>query len=112
MYGNKLRGQHSVTATVTVFVMNDRFREVLPQYSNALTTVLPVPTDTLEITNVALQVLDSRFLDGISYKKGRCDSWSHTDAGAVQQALFDNIDNRMERNTLMHVIDHVNQHLA
>ena len=107
---NKLRGQHSVTDTVTVFVTSNRFREDLPQYSNVQTTMLPVSTsDTLEITNAALRVLDNMFVEGISYNKAGVILGHITDAGAVQQYLFDSIDNRMERNTLMSTIDSINQ---
>ncbi|EJW91864.1 DNA polymerase V subunit UmuC, partial [gut metagenome] len=55
---NKLRGQHSLTSSVTVFVSSNRFREDLPQYANGQTRILPMPTsDTIEITHAALAVL-------------------------------------------------------
>src|SRR5574344_708570 len=67
---NKLRGQHSVASTVTVYIMSNRFREDLPQYSNGQTAILPISTsDTIEITQAALSVLESIYREGIFYKK-------------------------------------------
>ncbi len=50
---NKLRGQHSLTSAVTVFVSSNRFREDLPQYSNGQTRILPMPTS--DFTKPGLQ---------------------------------------------------------
>ena len=63
---NKLRGQHSVASTITVYIMSNRFREDLPQYSNGQTAILPISTsDTIEITQAALSVLESIYREGI-----------------------------------------------
>lgn len=67
---NKLRGQHSLASSVTVFVSSNRFREDLTQYANGETRILPMPTsDTIEITHAALAVLKGIYREGIGYKK-------------------------------------------
>src|SRR5574344_554789 len=107
---NKLRGQHSVASAVTVFICSNRFREDLPQYSNALTAELPIPTsDTQELTRTALELLDRLYIAGISYKKSGVVLGHITDAHAIQQNLFDSIKNRPERFQLMSTIDKLNQ---
>lgn len=106
---NKLRGQHSLTSAVTVFVSSNRFREDLPQYSNGQTRILPMPTsDTIEITQAALSVLKEIYREGISYKKTGVVLGNITDASYIQQNLFDEVKNRPERMQLMKSIDALN----
>ena len=106
---NKLRGQHSLAGSVTVFIMNNRFREDLSQYSNAMTLPLPMPTsDTIEITKAALSIVKKIFRRGISYKKAGVILGNITDASAIQQNLFDEIKNRPQRIQLMKNIDKLN----
>jgi umuC protein len=106
---NKLRGQHSLTSAVTVFVSSNRFREDLPQYSNGQTRILPMPTsDTIEITQAALAVLKEIYREGISYKKTGVILGDITDASYIQQNLFDEVKNRPERMQLMKRIDELN----
>lgn len=106
---NKLRGQHSVASTVTVFVSSNRFREELPQYSNAQTKILNIPTsDTIELTNAALAILKEIYREGISYKKTGVILGDITDASQIQQNLFDEVKNRPERMRLMKSIDELN----
>ena len=106
---NKLRGQHSLTSAVTVFISSNRFREDLPQYSNGQTKILPMPTsDTIEITQAALAVLKEIYREGISYKKTGVILGDITDASYIQQNLFDEVKNRPERMQLMKRIDELN----
>lgn len=106
---NKLRGQHSLTSAVTVFVSSNRFREDLTQYSNGQTRILPMPTsDTIEITQAALSVLKEIYREGISYKKTGVILGDITDASYIQQNLFDEVKNRPERMQLMKSIDALN----
>ena len=106
---NKLRGQHSLTSAVTVFVSSNRFREDLPQYSNGQTRVLLLPTsDSIEITQAALAVLKEIYREGISYKKTGVILGDITDASYIQQNLFDEVKNRTERMQLMKRIDALN----
>jgi Nucleotidyltransferase/DNA polymerase involved in DNA repair len=106
---NKLRGQHSVASVVTVFIMTSRFCEDLRPYSNSLTVTLPVPTsDTIEITKAALQIVEDIYVKGICYKKAGVVLSDITNNTAIQQNLFDDIQNRPQRFKLMNTIDKLN----
>ena len=106
---NKLRGQHSVASTVTVYIMSNRFREDRPQYDNGQTAILPISTsDTIEITKAALSILDEIYREGISYKKTGVILGNISDASVIQQNLFDDIKNRPARFQLMKNIDNLN----
>ncbi len=106
---NKLRGQHSVASTVTVYIMSNRFREDLPQYGNGQTAILPIATsDTIEITKAALSVLDEIYREGINYKKAGVILGNISDASVIQQNLFDEVKNRPQRFQLMKSIDEIN----
>ncbi|MCF0195363.1 MAG: Y-family DNA polymerase, partial [Bacteroidaceae bacterium] len=106
---NKLRGQHSVATSVTVFIMSNRFREDLPQYGNGTTITLETPTsDTIEITMAATKALRAIYREGIHYKKGGVILSDISDASSIQQSLFDKIKNRPARHRLMKKIDELN----
>lgn len=106
---NKLRGQHSLTSAVTVFVSSNRFCEDLPLYANEQTRMLSIPTsDTIEITQAALAVLKEIYREGICYKKAGVILGHITDASCMQQHLFDEVKNRPERMQLMKSIDALN----
>jgi DNA polymerase V len=107
---NKLRGQHSVAGSVTVFIASNYFREDLEQYSNGATFNFATPTsDTLEITNAAMMLLESMYRNDIRYKRsGVILSDIHNDL-PIQQNLFDEVKNRMDRRKLMAAIDNLNQ---
>ena len=106
---NKLRGQASGAKVVTVFIASNRFREDLPQYGNSATVSLLVPTsDTIEITQAAIQALKSIWREGIQYKRSGVivsDIQSNTN---IVADLFDPIPNRSERARLMQEIDKIN----
>ena len=106
---NKLRGQHSVAHSVSVFLLSNRFRDDLPQYSNSDMQSVVVPTsDTLEISAVALQILERIYLPGIMYKKAGVIVSDVVPASPVQQDFFDPIENRRERRDLMRAMDSIN----
>ncbi len=106
---NKLRGQHSAAKTVTVFISSNRFREDLQQYKNIATTTFITPTsDTIEITNAALNILEKIFVPGIKYKKSGVIVGDIVATSVVQQDLFDDIQNRKVRLSLMDAIDNIN----
>lgn len=106
---NKLRGQHTGARAVTVFVYSNRFREDLPQYGNTATHTFITPTsDTLEITQAALQLATQIYKPGIQYKKAGVIMGDIVDMTMLQMDMFDPIPNRMERAHLMKVIDELN----
>ena len=103
-----LRSQNSSTGEVTVFVMSNRFREDLPQYMNCDSERLDLPSsDTLELTQYALKVVDRIYRPGIHYKKSGV-ILSRIADGLSQPVLFDNVPNRKERIDLSQCIDNMN----
>ena len=106
---NKLRGQGALAGSVTVFLMSNRFREDLPQYGNASTYTFTVPTsDTLEIIQAALKILEDIYRPGILYKKSGVTVGDITAENSLQMDLFDPVYNRKERSDLMNAIDRIN----
>lgn len=107
---NKLRGQRSLCRSVTVFITSNRFRDDLPQYCNALTLTLPIPTaDTLEITGAAITLLETLYRKDIHYKKSGVILGDISPDRVIDQDLFDHIKNRPARLQLMRSIDQMNQ---
>lgn len=107
---NKLRGQRAAAKSVTVFLSSNRFREDLQQYGNAASCTFVTPTsDTMEICDAALKILESIYRPGIWYKKTGVVVSDIVDVDHIQHDLFDPIGNRKERADLMKVIDAMNQ---
>lgn len=110
---NKLRGQGAVCRSVSTFICSNRFREDLPQYSNIATTSLLTPTsDTNEITQAALSVLQKIYIPGIHYKKSGVILSDISDGRHIQQDLFDPIRNRPQRAEFMRTIDRLNHRMG
>ena len=106
---NKLRGQSARARTVTVFIASNRFREDLPQYSNAATLPLPLPTnDTMELADAALKALAEIFREGVLYKKAGVILSDIEPDDSLQLALFDPVRNRPKRSCLMQAMDDIN----
>lgn len=106
---NKLRAQGSVARSVTVYVCSNRFREDLQQYFNSATLTLQVGSaDTIELTGIAIEALESVYRPGISYKKSGVILGDISPGHSVQQMLFDPIDNRPERLDLSKTMDILN----
>ena len=106
----KLRGQGSVCGAIQVFVMTDRFRESAPQYSNAFTVPLPVPSDDLRsLVRAALWALRRIHLTGYEYKKTGVMLSDIGDAGVQQGALFETRMPRRKSAEVMAALDAVNR---
>lgn len=66
----KLRRQHSVCATVTVFVQSNHFREDLDQYDGGAAHTFLTPTSaTNGIVRAAMDILGAVYRRGIRYKR-------------------------------------------
>ena len=66
----KLRAQGSHASVIQVFLMTNRFRQDLPQYSPSLAVSLPQPTnDTLVVNRWADALVQRMFQEGYQYKK-------------------------------------------
>lgn len=106
---NKLRAQGSLCSELSVFINSNTFREDLEQYGNYGTCHFMVPTsDTTEMVQAAIGVLDQIYKPGIRYKRSGVWVSGLVDAFPVQLTLFDPIQNRMERSNLMKTIDNLN----
>ncbi len=106
----KLRGQQAGAKSVTVFLASNRFREDLPQYSNAASQTFITPTsDTIELTQTALAVAKQIYQPGIRYKKAGVIVGDIVDTSALQMNFFDAVPNRKQRSALMKTIDDLNQ---
>lgn len=107
---NKLRAQGCVAGEVGVFIASNYFREDMEQYSNYASKRFIVKTsDTIEITKVALSILDSIYQDHIYYKKAGVVLSDVVPANPLEQDLFDPVKNRKERGELMKAVDYINQ---
>jgi len=107
---NKLRGQKSLCCQLAVFVLSNPFRDDLPQYNGYNIHRFMVPTcDTIEMTKAAREVLDMIYRPGIHYKKAGVILSEILPESPVQLHLFDDIQNRPEREELMRAIDTLNQ---
>ena len=106
----KLRDQHSVCHSVTVFIHTNRHREDLNQYANGFTVHLQEGTaDTSAIIKAALQAFDKVFLPYFQYKRAGVVLADIISDEAVQQDLFASSGEEIKRNRrLMKVTDGIN----
>ena len=107
----KLREQHTVCNSITIFAHTSRFRQDLPQSYIYQTTNLPVPSnDQQELVSMAVKMLranwreDNRFF----YKKAGVIVWGISRDNAIQTNLFDNVD-REKQAALAKAIDAINR---
>ena len=92
-----------------MWVCSNRFRDDLPQYCGAESAALPVPTsDTMEITQAALDALGRVFRQGILYKRAGVMVGDITAIAPCQADLFDPVRNRAQRARLMKSVDALN----
>lgn len=108
----KLRDQHSVCLSVSVFIATNSHRDDLAQYGNSATIRLLVATaDSTVITRAAIQALDSIYLVGFQYKKAGVLLSDITTDEAIQLDLFDSppAENMERQKRLMEVMDNLNR---
>lgn len=108
----KLRKEKTAAGIVTVFIHTNSFSTIHLQYSNSRSIRLPVATQsTPEIIHYAMAALASIFKDGYQYKKAGVIITHIVPVNAIQQNLFDGVD-RAKQETLMGVVDDINQKLG
>lgn len=107
----KLRAQRSVCGALQVFVMTNRFRQDMPQYTNGVT--IPIANrsnNTLELVNAALLGLKRIYRPGYHYKKTGLMLMDLSPANQRQVSLFDPLDVQGKHSeTLMAALDGLNQ---
>lgn len=107
----KLREQHTVCSSITIFAHTSRFREDLPQSYIYRTVQLQVPTnDHQELVSLAVKMLRSDWKegDGYFYKKAGVIVWGISRDNAIQTSLFDTVD-REKQAALAKTIDEINR---
>lgn len=103
----KLRKQHSICNSLTVFLQTNRFRKDLPQYYRRIDLRLPFPTNSgIELAKFANSALKYIYKSGYAYKKAGVIVQEISPDYLVQQTLF---EQRNEKHIpLMKTIDYIN----
>ena len=106
----KLREQHTVCQSMTVFAYTSRFRTDVLQNTIHQTITLPVATSsTQELVSLAVQAIRNSWKRGeYLYKKAGVIVWNIQPDNAVQGSLFDTVD-RVKHNALSKAIDEINK---
>ncbi|OCA69533.1 SOS mutagenesis and repair protein UmuC [Chryseobacterium artocarpi] len=66
----RLRKQNTCCKMITVFVQTNRFRKDLPEYRNAMTQILPNPTNSsILIGRVVNELFEAIYKEGFHYKR-------------------------------------------
>lgn len=106
----KLRGENRLALMANVFIRTSPFDKTGPSYSNAATGTLTQPSsDTRKILELVTRLFDMIWKDGYRYAKAGVMLGDFCSPDDVQLNLFDNQQGRHENETLMHVIDTINQ---
>ncbi len=105
----KLRGQHSVTGALTIFIQTNPFKQNEPQHHQSISVPLSDPTDnTLTLTTAAIAGLKQIYQSGFRYKKAGVIFSLLADKPTVQQSLFYDIDVKGKSAGLMKALDSIN----
>ena len=106
----KLREQHTVCQSITVFAYTSRFRTDVLQNTIYETITLDVPTSNMqELVSLAVQTLRKNWIRGdYLYKKAGVIVWNISLDNAIQGSLFDNVD-REKQAMLSKTIDEINR---
>ncbi|REC42581.1 Y-family DNA polymerase [Chryseobacterium sp. 5_R23647] len=108
----KLRLQKSSCRYITVFIMTDRFKHDLKQYSNSFTFTLPNPSNSaVELSKYALLALEKIYLPHFQYKKAGVLVTEFVPEDQRTLSLFDE-DLQSKHKPIMQVMDLMNQRLG
>ncbi|TAG55769.1 MAG: Y-family DNA polymerase [Cytophagales bacterium] len=103
----KLRKQKSCCNSLMVFIISNRFRKDLPQYSRNIVIKLPYPVNSsIELSKFAILALSKIFKPGYFYKKAGVIVQDFTDENISQLTIFEKSDERHA--PLMAAIDKIN----
>ncbi len=105
----KLRAQGSVCGAIQVFIHTNQFRTNDKQYGNAIVVPLPNPSaDTRLLVRAALFGLWKIYRPGYFYKKAGVMLLDLTDAGCMQQSLFEMVGRDERSESVMRTMDALN----
>lgn len=105
----KLRHQHSVCHSVTVFLSTNRHRDDLAQYRNSATVHLPSPSaDTPAIIKAALAAFAQVYRTGFQFKQAGVILGDISEEQGMQLDLF-SVEEDEKHRKLMEVTDTINQ---
>lgn len=106
----KLREQHTVCNSITIFLHTSRFREDVPQSYIYHSINLQVPTNNQqELISYAVKMLRANWKEGnFHYKKAGVIVWGICRDDAIQGNLFDTV-NRSKQAALAKAIDSINR---
>lgn len=108
----KLRFQNSCCSYVTVFIMTDRFKTDLKQYSNSFTITLPNPSNSsIDLSKAATRALEKIYLPYFQYKKAGVMVTEFVPDTERMTSLFDD-DNHEKHKPIMKVMDYMNHRLG
>lgn len=103
----KLRQQQSCANTLSVFIVGNRHRPDLPQYSRSITLRLPYPSQSaIELAAFAGRALEKIYKAGYPYKKAGVIVSDFSPRQHLQQTLFESSNPKHE--PLMHALDKLN----
>src|SRR6266536_3480594 len=108
----KLREQHSLASSLTVFLRTSSFKTNSEQYANSFTLTLPYPTAfTPELIKYALQGLKAIYREGYRYYKAGVSFTKITPEEALQPDLFGEFSlyEHYRQARLMAVVDAINR---
>lgn len=107
----KLRHQKSCCRSLMVFVLTNRFRTNLPQYSKSIVVELPFATNSsIELAKYAAKGLEAIFREGYFYKKAGVVIMDFCPEDAIQTTLFNQPNPKHP--LLMQTIDRINQNIG
>ena len=108
----RLRGEKRLTKAISIFIRTSAYSEGEPNYSNAMSTALPNPTDdTRDLLEVADVLLERIWKPGFRYAKAGVILMDFYEQGALQADLFrpnDCKSGRKASKALMSVVDKIN----
>ena len=106
----KLRKEQQQAKVLTVFIRTSPFKDNEPQYSNAASGELLIPScDTRDFIELASHLLKRIWKDGFRYAKAGVMLSDFYDPGMFQPGLFDDVSTRSNSQQLMSVLDTINQ---